>query len=293
MTNDHNFTKWIPSAKDVDKFEEHGWFTTPKILDDSLVEDAAYGASRYYEGERDHSLHVSAGFLDWKKEHGEGIRLNDYVSLQNEELKKLVHSSYIAFLAAKFSRCSGIRLFHDQLICKPPNQRTKIGWHIDESYWRTCSQAKSMLTAWVPLTDCTLNDGVLMVIDKSHMWSGNHWMNTFNNPDLNHLESKINSNGEEINKVPIVIKRGQINFHKSRTIHGSFENRGSDFRIAIAIHYQPDNNRYVEYIDNRGKKILHINDVLCKKDIKGHPNYSDQDICPLLWNYNYNEHQSK
>ncbi|TNZ67676.1 phytanoyl-CoA dioxygenase [Vibrio parahaemolyticus] len=274
---------WLPSPREIDFFNKHGWLVTPKIVPDHLLDDALYGACCYYAGERDSVLPISSGYLDWKPEHGPGIRLNDYVSLQNREMQKLVHFSPISQIASILLAVDSIRLFHDQLICKPPYEDTMVGWHIDAAYWKTCTNPELMLTAWIPLTDCSTKSGTLTVIDRSHLWPQNDWMNTFNDSDLNRLEGLINSDGEEIKKVPIEIKKGQVSYHHSRTIHGGLSNETSDERIALAVHLQAESNRHqlVKSLDGRQK--LHMNDLICRTDASGQPDYSDPDVCPCLW----------
>jgi hypothetical protein len=36
-------------------------------------------------------------------------------------------------------------------------------------------------------------------------------------------------------------------------------------------------------VDESGRRTVHINDLLVRKDAEGNPDYSDPDICPVLW----------
>jgi hypothetical protein len=273
----------LPSEADVRRYEEHGWFVTGAVLPDDLLDDAAYGAQRYHAGERDVRLHVTGGFLDWRPEHGDCLRLNDYASLQNEELRALVGYPVIGAIAARLARARSIRLFHDQLITKPGGaspDETTVGWHTDRSYWATCSST-SMLTAWIPLQDCTLEMGPLAVVDRSHRWESD-CMATFTTKDLAGLErDRFARRDHEV--VPLVLRRGQLSFHHAYTVHGSYPNRSGLDRIALTVHLQDGHNRYVRVLDCRERPALHMNDLLCRKDAAGVPDYSDPAICPLLW----------
>jgi phytanoyl-CoA dioxygenase PhyH len=278
----------LPSDEDVAFYREHGYFITPKVLPEELLDDALYGVERYYSGERDTPLPISGGFLDWRPEHGERLRINDYVSLQNEELKALVRRPLLGAIAARLCGVPTVRLFHDQLIGKPVatgEAAPVIGWHVDRAYWRTCSSSQShMLTAWIPLVDCTPEMGPLEVIDRSHGWTANEWMRTFNDPDLDALERKIVADGGgEVRKVRFALERGQVSFHHGGMIHGSRENRGERMRIALTVHFQDGDNRYRQALDDKGRPLLHVNDLLCRKDAGGNPDYTDPDICPVLW----------
>ena len=270
-----------PTDSDIANFEEHGWVTSPGLLPEDLLDEAAEAVEAYYLGERDHTLPVS-GFLDWRPEHGDGLRLNDYVSLQSDVLRKLVCWPGIGRAAAALLRVDRVRLFHDQLITKPPvdsDTNTAVGWHTDKAYWRTCSSDR-MVTAWIPFQDCPESAGPIAVVDGSHKWSYTDWMCTFDIQEFASIEEHL---GRSIHGQPLVLKRGQVSFHHARTVHGSFANRSGGFRTALAVHIQDAENTYVRAVGTDGRSVLHINDVLCRPGADGTPDYWDPYICPVLW----------
>jgi len=277
---------YTPTEEDVAFYQEHGWWFSPRIIPDDVLETALLGAERHYTGERDHPLLINGGYLDWRPEHGDVLRLNDYVSLQNDDVRQLLELPVIARTAAVLSGSEEIRLFHDQLICKPPGlDRTEsvVGWHVDAAYWQTCS-SRTMLTAWIPFQDCDAETGALSFVDCSHRRTDTEWMRTFNEHDLRALEDSFSQAGAAADRVSLRLQRGQVSFHHCRTIHGSEANRSADRdRLALALHFQDDTNRYVRHEDASGKRTVHINDLLCRKDQQGNPDYSDPDICPVLW----------
>jgi ectoine hydroxylase-related dioxygenase (phytanoyl-CoA dioxygenase family) len=177
-----------------------------------------------------------------------------------------------------------IRLFHDQLICKSPGfeDRTAAGWHVDAAYWQTCTSPR-MLTAWIPLTSYDKNMGPIAVIPRSHRWPSHDWMTTFNEQNLAALERKIQSSGAVMEVKPILIAPGQVSFHHASTIHGSLPNRGCRPRLALTVHAQAGDNAYRRHVDCRGRLATHVNDALCRRTPAGYPDYSDPDICPVLW----------
>jgi ectoine hydroxylase-related dioxygenase (phytanoyl-CoA dioxygenase family) len=275
----------LPTDEDVAFYREHGWYVSPSILPDELLDDALHGAERHYAGERDMPLPLSGGYLDWREEHGNLLRLNDYVSLQNEQLRALVAYPLIGAIAARLAGTHTIRLFHDQLVCKPPHipgDNTAIGWHTDRAYWHTCTST-SMLTAWIPFQDCTVEMGPLMVVDGSHRWPGSDGMRTFNDRDLDRLEKSFQTNGAPVKKVTQVLRKGQVSFHHCLTLHGSLPNRSQKTRLALTVHMQDGDNRYRTRLDAQGRPLLHINDILCRRGPDGLPDYSDPEVCPVLW----------
>ena len=276
----HSIT--FPSADDIQHFENYGYVISPPFLPSTLIEAALYGAERIYAGERDWMMPVSAGFLDWRPEHPEGLRINDYASLQCKEINDLVTypslgRAFAALLGAKI-----IRLFHDQLISKDGNCGPVVGWHVDKAYWQTCS-SQQMMTAWIPLNRYSSGMGPLLVIPRSHRWAGNEWMRTFGHRNLNEIIKRVKSDGEDLEVVEILIDPGQVSFHHASLIHGSGENVEKNTRVALTVHVQDGDNKYKRAQDERGKIYSHVNDVLCKPDASGAPDYSDPEICPVLW----------
>ena len=274
----------FPTLADIEHFDRHGYVVSPPIIPDELIAEANYGVNRYYAGERDWPLPISGGYLDWRPEHGDGLRINDYVSLQNRELRELVMFEVLGRAFSALSGSATVRLFHDQMISKPPKlgDNSTIGWHVDGAYWRTCTSQR-MLTAWIPLENYEIEMGPIMMVPGSHRWGGNDWMTTFNDRDLDALQAKISSDGEPVERTPILIRPGQVSFHHARMIHGSMPNRGERPRLALTVHVQDGDNRYRRHVDCRDKVATHVNDALCRKAADGFPDYSDPDICPVLW----------
>ena len=269
----------FPSDDDIAFYRAHGYVVSPPLLPPELLESARYGVMRYYEGERDWQLPISGGFLDWHTEHGDGLRINDYVSLQNRELRNLVLFPALGWALARLMGVRTVRLFHDQLISKSPGYegRTAVGWHVDQAYWDTCTSDR-MLTAWIPLERYSADMGPVMVIPGSHRWQDTGWMRTFSETDLPGLERRVAQSSGIIEKVRILIEPGCVSFHHSKTIHGSEPNRGDRPRLALTVHAQDGDNRY-----RPGSRAYHMNELLCRRDEDYQPDYTDPDICPVLY----------
>lgn len=274
----------LPTEDDIRFYEHHGWWISPPIVPEELIDDARFGVERYYEGERDQVLLFEAG-TDWNPSRGNVLRQNDYVSLQIEQLWRLVHHELIARTAALLARTEQIRLFHDQLIYKPAQvapAAATVGWHTDIAYWKTCS-SRDMITAWIPFQPVTMDMGPMTVLDRSHRWPGNDHLEFFHDPDLGGIERRINLNYEQMEEVPLLLGLGQVSFHHCRTIHGSKPNLSDRPRLALAVHMQDKDNRYAAAADAQGKPVTHLNDFLCRRDAAGNPDYADSAVCPVLW----------
>ena len=278
----------LPTEADIEFYEEHGWYISPQILSDETIEQAILGTERFYRGERDGYLPASHGYSNWKPEDGNVTRNNEFVSLQKKELYHLATQPILGAIAAKLSRSDRIRLFDDQLVSKPAQDRTSesaVGWHCDRAYWSTCSSDR-LLTAWIPFQDCTEANGPLVVIDGSHRWSGLEHLRFFNQKNLADLESQFRAEGRSVKPVPLLLKRGQVSFHHCWTVHGSYPNRSSAPRLAFAVHLQDGENRYQPFKNKQGKEIHIFDEQLCRKLPNGDPDFSDPDVFPVLWQEN-------
>ncbi len=272
----------LPTEAEVLFYEEHGWYKSPVIIPEEVIDLAIEGTKKFYQGERDAILKTDDGFVDWKPQDGKTLRNNEFVSLQKQELRQLALNPILGAIAARLSRSSEIRLLDDQLISKPPKTDSPIGWHTDRSYWATCSSEK-LLTAWIPFIDCDESLGPLVVIDRSNHWSDLEHMRLFNQPNLEELETKFLQEKKAVVKIPMTLKKGQVSFHNGWTVHGSYPNCSDRERTAMIVHYQDKDNYYRPYYDLEGKEVHMFDEKLCRKLANGDPDFSDPHIFPVVW----------
>ena len=267
-------------------YREHGWFVAPKVFSDELLDEAWRGLQEHWSGHRDEMLPGAGnGFADWMPGDGDGTRNNEYLSLQNARVRKLAWSPVIGQIACEVAGVNSIRLFDDQIVFKPGEQASStVGWHVDGDYWGTCS-SQQMLTAWIPLHDCTEELGPLVVLDGSHRWS--HLIDrsalSFHQRDMGALERFVTSLGYQFKPVAMEMKKGQFSLHHCRAIHGSFPNRAQSPRIALAVHMQDGENEYRSAFRPDGRPISLFNDSICGKTASGSPDYRDGRVFPELW----------
>jgi ectoine hydroxylase-related dioxygenase (phytanoyl-CoA dioxygenase family) len=275
----------LPTEEDVAFYEEHGWYISKKVIPDEIIDEAILGSKRFYSGERDNNLPYSTGYSDWQPGDGDAVRNNQHVSYRNKELRKLALQPIIGAIAATLARTKGIRLFEDTLVYKAPITNESggvVGWHTDHAYSSNCTSNK-MLSAWIPLHNSTADRAPLIVIDGSHKWSGNEHMRCFNNQNLKEIEKKFAQEKREIFEVPMIMKKGQISFHHSWTIHGSYPNHSNSARLAFALYLQDYDNHYQPFWNDKKEQIHHFLDRVCRKLPNGNPDYNDPAVFPVLW----------
>ncbi len=274
----------LPTDDDVRFYREHGYYHSRKLFTDEEIDAALAGSERFYALDLDDpGVPVMEGKRPQARP-GPGLRKNDYASFFNRALTALVRHPLLGAVAARLAETPEIRLWHDQLLYKPtddPAKKANVGWHTDRGYWKTCSSA-NMVTAWIPFHDCGDAQGTITMVDGSLHWPDNTRGLDFFSSDLEGLESRFQTGGREIVKVPMPLRKGEVSFHHCLTIHGSGPNRTDRPRRSIAVHLQDRSNRWTEYHFEDGRLAHHDNDALVRQ-VDGRPDYADPDICPTLF----------
>lgn len=233
----------LPSANDIVFFQQNGYWLSPKLFDDEEL-----GAFRK------HHAAVVAGQYETKRpplnrepEPGDVSRLvqvnNAYWT--DATLAQLVLHPLIGKIAARLAGVKGIRLWHDQLLYKPPQsgKAGNIGWHQDRGYWLWLDNDNA-ITAWVALEDVNEENGCMEVVPGSHRW-GLLGEDHFYQQDIEQQTKRIEEKtGQKFTTASCVLPAGCVSFHHCLTVHGSRANMSNRPRISIAIHLIPDGTRY-------------------------------------------------
>ena len=266
----------LPSEADVEFYDDHGWWTSPKVFSDEQIDEALDAAHRHYAEQP----------IPGDDFH----RIDDHIVRTNDSIGAVGLAPTLGAIAARLARTSEVRLFYSSMIHKPAGVEgdgVTVGWHVERAYWQQ-STSLNMLSAWIPLHDCDEQMGTITMIDRSHRWpgtpaveamrAGRRWAD-----NLVELERELARLGHPIEKVPMHLGKGQVSFHHCLTFHGSDINRSDRPRIAVTVHFQDQDNRYQEVLDANGERIPCVNDHLVRRLPDGRPDYSDPEICPVIW----------
>lgn len=278
----------LPTDEEVARYRETGIYFSRPILSDAVLDAANVGMERFYAGDHDRPFPGTTRYdeFDWTPESGAGLRKNDYARMQVVELHRLVTSPVIGAVAARLAGVEQIRLWHDQLLYKPPQAGTargEVGWHTDRQYWTMCT-SEQMLTAWVPLMDVDRTIGTVAYVVGSHRWPDEDLAGFGFFEEATADQQARFSAGREVEIVHAELQRGQVAFHHCRTLHGSGHNLGDRTRRSIAIHLQPGDNRHQDAPSNFDDGLAyHRNDDLVRRGADGRPDYTDPEVCPTIW----------
>lgn len=284
----------LPSAQDVQFYQEHGWYLSEQLFTDDEVGTLLAAGDAFYGGHRDRRLPAHPPALAyWTPERGDVLRHNDYIHYEVDAIRAVLTKPLIGAVAALLAEADSIRLFQATMIYKPPRPAeasNEVPWHFDRNYWAT-STSERMLTAFIPLHHCDERMGTIAMVDGSHRWkevgADDSGTRHFAARDRGHLERLLRDNarhnGSEVRKVPMVIPQGHVSFHHCRTYHGSGANLADRPRRAISLHLQDGENRWQPYHLADGSLLTYNHDHLVRRTETGDPDYSDPLFCPVIW----------
>jgi ectoine hydroxylase-related dioxygenase (phytanoyl-CoA dioxygenase family) len=251
-------------------------------LADTLIDRIFEASEELYDGKKDVNIEL-IGCSNWQKGDSGAVRNNEYISFQKKAFRELSLQPIIGAIAARLMQTDTVRYFQDQLVSKEPHHQnsSKVGWHTDRSYHSNCTSNK-LLTVWIPLHDVKEEHGSLVMVNCSHKWSQTDHIRGFNHDNHAEIEQNFVKQGKEFQPIPLELKKGQISFHSSSLIHGSYQNQSNIMRRAVVLNVQDGENRHQPYWNN-GKPIHHFLDPLCRKQANGLPDYTDPAIFPVIW----------
>jgi hypothetical protein len=135
-------------------------------------------------------------------------------------------------LVAEVLGCQGVRLLQDTLALKPARTGGTVAWHQDYSYMAYLEGARAAAVR-VALTEETVENGCMHVVDGSHTWGLASSLRTL-------VGSKIIDDlpaDRAAGKIlPIELEPGDMAVHHTFTFHGSFENRSHRPRKSLIAH---------------------------------------------------------
>ena len=118
---------------------------------------------------------------------------------------------------------------------KEPRDKKYVSWHQDAKYWGLYPY--EIATAWLAISDATINKGPMEVIPKSHKCEIQEHIETRKEDNLltRGQKIKIDLSNKVTIKMPLNI--GEVSIHHGALIHRSGLNKSNSRRIGIAIRY--------------------------------------------------------
>ena len=165
------------TQQQIDYFAENGYLRYGSVLDAAAVEELRTALDNVITIE-------SAGGDDSEVEFQFGHRrgapmasaaqeerprvLTQYVNMFKREpsYERLLHHPIISGVACALLNSPRVRLWHDQVISKPPGDNGHFRYHQDFYLWPL--HAPRIVTCWLALDDVTPENGCMHVVPGSH-----------------------------------------------------------------------------------------------------------------------------
>ena len=134
-----------------------------------------------------------------------------------------------------------IRLFHLTVWPKDAGSGAFVSWHQDATYFAL--EPACHVTAWVALTDATVEAGCMEVVP------GSHKLGQLRHTEMQDAENLL-SRGQTLavdfdrsSTAYMPVRAGQFSLHHTHLVHNSRPNRSADRRIGLGISYIPTSAR--------------------------------------------------
>lgn len=169
------------------------------------------------------------------------------------DYRRVVHHPVITEVARALIGADRVRLWHDQVISKPPGENRHFANHHDFYFWPL--DRPTMVTCWLALDDATPENGCM------HVVPGSHRDPRYQPPDCDlsediHLSpvpggpeppGSLNADirtWQPERAVPVRLAAGECMFHHCLNFHMTPQNVTDRQRRAFVIIYMPDGTRY-------------------------------------------------
>lgn len=228
--------EWKPfvlTQEQVDFYRENGYLTGVKILTEKQVKRL----NEELAGLTEMSEERKKLFYQYKSNESEDSNKVLFHAIGGWRALTGFHDLLWApaYRMAAFQLMGGsVRLFHDQLFCKPAKHGGVVAWHQDFSYW-TFTRPMNHLTCWIGLDDANNENGCLYYIPGSHKWG--LLPITGLTGDMESVQGVLDEKQlEEFhNKKANELPKGHASFHHPQMMHGSYANTSNRSRRAVVL----------------------------------------------------------
>ena len=244
----------MATQEQIDFFQENGYVKFGRVLDSDGVEAMRAGLDAVIELELTEGDDSSPEFKyghDRKKDRlnrgsGHPRAIHQYVNMWKREssYEAAIHNPLIAGTARALLDTPEVRLWHDQIISKPPHDNGHFGFHHDFFFWPL--SPPNIVSCWLALDDATVDSGCMHVMPKSHK---DERFSVAARAAFNSASAKANEAGHEppsnpwtergkldiSHGIPVELKAGECMFHHCLNWHGTPPNITDHQRRAFVM----------------------------------------------------------
>ena len=239
------------SADAIARFRERGYHIHHRLFSEAEVAAINAAADRVIAGQYDKGAPPDGVML--RKEPVDLIKI-DNTWKADTTMARTVLSPALGHIAAQLIGAPSIRMWHDQLLDKPPFGGRVVTYHQDWAYWQMIAECETV-TCWIALDDVLPDSGPMVFLEGSHR--------------LGLWKTPVGITGDDAQKpslpadfptreVPVIIPKGSVSFHHGLLLHGSDRNFSASRRRALVSHvmsgactYRPGQEHMNEWMMQR------------------------------------------
>ena len=160
------------SPEQIGFFHDNGYLKCGRILDSKQVEEMRAGLDRVLDLEAaggDDSHHeFGFGRRRGGEEYPDGRVITQFINMWKREAMyaHIMHHLVIAGVVCALLDTPRVRLWHDQIISKPPGDNGHFEFHQDFYLWPLGEPR--LVSCWLALDDVTTVNGCMQVVPASH-----------------------------------------------------------------------------------------------------------------------------
>lgn len=212
-------------ASTIEAFQRHGVVRIPAVLSPEEIErfrDAAASASERLAG--NHAGREFHQTVDvWR---------------QDDTLRELTLHPGVAAIATQLAGVQ-LRIWHDQLLIKPPHNGAATQFHQDAPYWPH-ARSRAALSAWIALVDVPPERGCMTFVPGSHSRRDLRAQDLSDSRDLFSIAPEL----EWQPRWTIPLRAGDCTFHDAYVAHTANANDTDEPRVAHVNIYIDANTLY-------------------------------------------------
>ena len=249
---------------------EDGFCFLPLVFSKQETQNSIEGLWRVINGEYRSGRKPESRFWNPGDDPHSIIKI-DKPHLSDSSVWKLITNKNLGQLLARATKAKCIQVWHSQVVWKPhsKDQKGNAGWHRDAQYWPFWSK-EGLYTAWIALTDVSINSGPLRFLRGSNLWKTIEGMDFFNQ-NIKSQEKILDKLKKHKDVVCATLRAGEVSIHSSQTYHSSMGNLEKKPRIGMVVHFRTDESKRIDV----GGSNKHYLDQI-----------EDNEIAPIIYQEN-------
>lgn len=204
----------------IAQFEQDGYFSPVKILDDeqvsinrTLLERFESSQGKPIGGVQRNKSHLLFKWVDDLMRH----------DMILDAVEDLIGPDILCWNTLFWIKEAGSESF--------------VSWHQDLRYWGL--DTDDLVTVWLALSPATLESGCMRVLPGSHRGDLLPHKDEYKTGNLLTRGQEIAVEVDETKTVAMPLQAGEVSLHNVRLAHASTPNRSTDRRIGLSLHYMP------------------------------------------------------